>query len=106
MYFFYHRTMARVSVLTLGMGWELTNFIEVIKHPTYLAPIYTVYAWLERAEKEPLIYYVDNEKDVAFMQEIATMYPTFSALNGTHLQDPRSIFSLAPWDLQIGLSKS
>ena len=88
--------MARVSVLTLGMGWELTSIIEVMKHPIYRPPIQHLYAWFEWAEKQPIIYYVTNENDVPFMEEIATIYPSFSALNGTHLQDPRSTMSLAP----------
>ena len=91
--------MAQVSVLTLGMGWEHTSFIEVIKHPLYMAPmehLYSIYSWLEGAVKQPMVYIAYNEKDVPFMEEIATIYPSFSALNGTHLQDPQSTMCLAP----------
>ena len=91
--------MARVSVLTLGMGWEHTSLIEVIKHPLYMAPMEhlgSIYSWLERAVKEPMIYVAYDENDVAFMEVMAMFYPTFSALHGTHLQDPRSTMSVAP----------
>ena len=91
--------MARVSVLTLGMAWEHTSFIEVMKHPLHMAPmehLYSINAWLERAVKEPMVYIAYNENDVPFMEVMAMFYPTFSALHGTHLQDPRSTMSVAP----------
>ena len=91
--------MARVSVLTLGMGWEHTSLIEVIKHPLYMAPmehLCSIYSWLERAVKEPMIYVAYDENDVAFMEVMAMFYPTYTALHGTHLQDPRSTMSVAP----------
>ena len=83
--------MARVSVLTLGMGWEHTSVIEVMKHPLYMAPmehLYSIYSWLERAVKQPMIYIAYNEKDVPCMEVMAMFYPIFSAHHGIHLQDP------------------